>query len=129
MIGRGIKIALALVTTLSGAQAQPGTYQGFSVYYPAGLFERVAANRHMAPASCMAATSRLPLGRWIDVLGQRTGVRRRCRVLDICQPSDCPALRRRRIVVELDELSSLAVCGHLNEPARKCPVTVYEVQP
>lgn len=125
MIACHAKLLLVMALTLP----QGPTSSGFAVYYPAGLFEVVAANRGMTPASCMAATSRLPLGRWIDVRGQRTGVQRRCKVLDICHPNDCPALRRRRIVVELDEASNKAICGFVNEPAIKCPVVVNEVTP
>ncbi len=120
---------LVLMTAVVVPQAQAASYTGFAAHYRPGLMERVAANRGIPPASCMVASHRLPLARSIVVLGQRTGVSRRCTVVDICAPKDCPRIKARGIVVELDYQSNRAICGATREPPRYCPVTVWEVGP
>ena len=117
----------AFVVALALPQSPP-SYIGYAASYSPGTMERVARHRGIPPASCMVASFRLPLERWVDVRGQRTGVRRRCLVVDICRPGpECRRIRQRRIVVELDYLSNRAICGASKEPPSYCPVTVVEV--
>jgi hypothetical protein len=62
---------------------------------------------------------------WILVIGKRTGVARRCKVIDLPQDSDRQALERREIVTELDHESARAICGSVVDPPWQCPVIVY----
>lgn len=117
-----------LLVALALPQSAPASYTGFAASYSTGTMERVARHRGIPAASCMVASFRLPLERWVDVLGQRTGVRRTCKVVDVCRPGpDCRRIRQRRIVVELDWASNKAICGASKEPPSFCPVTVSEV--
>lgn len=118
---------LVLMTAVVLPQSQAASYTGFAASYAPGVMTAVARHRGIAPTSCMVASHRLPLERSIVVLGQRTGVSRRCKVVDICAPRDCPRIRQRGIVVELDYQSNRAICGATREPPRYCPVTVWEV--
>jgi hypothetical protein len=124
------KLVLAALTLHSTTPTAPSTtsYSGFAAHYGPGTMARVARVRHMAPAACMVASHRLPLGRWVTVLGLRTGVQRHCKVVDICHPKHCASILRRRVVVELSYQDNLTICGYRNEPPRMCPVSVVEVR-
>jgi len=90
---------------------------------------RVARNRGIAPQPCMVAWTHADdadMGRtWLLVEGVRTGVRKRCLVVDLPHPRDRPNLMRRGILVELDARSSLAICPPgWDGAARLCAVRV-----
>jgi hypothetical protein len=119
---------IALTIALAMPQSQPASYSGYAASYAKGVMEHVADVRGIARQPCMVASWRLPLERWVVVRGQRTGVRRRCLVVDVCRPGrDCARIRRKHIVVELDWSTNKAICGASKEPPSYCPVTVFEV--
>lgn len=131
MIGSAVVVAARtlLLVALALPESRPPSYRGFGASYGKGVMEQVARNREMPRSGCMVASFRLPLGRWVRVVGQRTGVMRRCQVIDICAPQDCPTIRARKIVIELDWESNRAICGFSREPPRMCPVSVWELGP
>jgi hypothetical protein len=116
-----------LLVALALPQSAPASYSGFAASYSLGTMELVARNRHMSPEPCMVASFRLPLERHIEVLGLKTGVSRRCKVVDVCHPRDCKRILARGIRVELDYGSNKAICGATREPPSYCPVRVTEV--
>jgi hypothetical protein len=97
------------------------TYTGYATNYRVGLMTEVAARRGLAPAACMVALDDTPLGSFVRVVGIRTGERRRCKVVDLSAPQD-RAQHQRMHLIELDFASAQAVCGHVGEPRRACPV-------
>lgn len=130
MISCCMKLALVMALTLpQGATSQGyAVYSGFAAHYSRGMMQTVSRNRGLY-ADCMVASWKLPLGRWVTVLGQRTGVRRRCMVIDICAQRDCPRIRARGIVTELSYEDNKEICRRNGEPPRFCTVTVTEVTP
>src|SRR5687768_1962129 len=115
------KIALVLCL---GAGCLEGWTEGRAVYYAPGLMEHMSAKRGLPVAACMAAHPTAGIGNWILVEGVRTGVRKRCRVVDTSQEWD-RARHIRTGLVELDFDSAHAICPPgWDGASRLCPVKV-----
>lgn len=102
--------------------------EGYAARYGAGVMGRVADNRGISRSSCMVALTsarRITGKQWVWVLGKRTGVLKRCKVVDLPQDRDRKALHEREIVTELDRESARDICGSVTDPPRKCPVIVF----
>lgn len=102
--------------------------EGYAARYASGVMARVARVRGIAPASCMVALTsahEITGRQWVWVLGKRTAVLRRCKVVDLPEDRDRQALEERGIVVELDHGSAGAICGSVVDPPRQCPVVVW----
>jgi hypothetical protein len=120
----GLITQAALALTLGAASL--GWEVRYAVRYDAGLFERVAARRHLAPAPCMAAHPTVPLGAWLLVEG-REGVRLRCKVVDTSEAAD-RALHMAMRIIEVDPASGAQLCGvGWQGNASECPVKVTSV--
>lgn len=111
-------LALALGAALVGADVR------YAVRYAPGIFEQVAERRGIEPVSCMVAHPTEPIGTWLIVEGVRTGVRLRCRVLDVSAPADrARHIRLKRI--EVDPASGAKLCGaQWHGKASECMVRV-----
>lgn len=121
MIGAIRSTALAL---LLGAMPFGGSVMhGYAARYDPGVFEQVRANRGMPHADCYIASDRHPLGALVRIEGVRTGVWRIAQVTDMSAPKD-KARHLRSGLVELDYACARAICGHVSEPWRECPVIV-----
>ena len=116
-------LAAHTVLVLSLGAAMTGAETRYAVRYAPGVFEMVARNRGMTVERCMVASPVHPLGAWVYVQGQ-TGVRLRCKVLDVSAPQDRPRhIRQRRI--EVDPHSGALLCGRQWEgKASECKVKV-----
>lgn len=117
---------MMLVVTLTSAP-NPPRETWFAVRYNPGVMERVSRNRKLPVVDCMLAHPTLKIGAWAWVEGQKTDVRRRCRVTDTSHPRDrARHIRTRRI--ELDYESSRAICGGWwKGKATECPVSLWSV--
>lgn len=118
---------LALIICI-GAGHLGGQQEGYAARYAPGVMARVARVRHIAPADCMVAltSARTITGRqWVWILGRRTRVLRRCKVIDLPQERDRKGLEAREIVVELDHESAREICGSVVDPPRQCPVIIW----
>lgn len=118
-----VKLAL-LIAVGVGAVRQ----EGYAARYAKGVMGEVADHRGLAWAPCMVALTsahEITGQQWVWVLGRRTRVLRRCKVVDLPQDRDRAGLERRRIVVELDHGSARAICGSVVDPPRRCPVVVW----
>jgi hypothetical protein len=109
-----------------------GWTEGRAVRYGPTVMARVALNRGIPWQPCMVAWTYAKdedMGRkWLLVEGVKTGVRKRCLVVDLPQPRDKANLIKRGIVVELDARSSRAICPPgWDGAARLCAVRVKEV--
>lgn len=123
----GLVVKLALLLSLGAGSV--GWSDGYAVGYAPGKMERVAARRGIEAQPCMVAWTVArdsDVGeRWLLVEGARTGVRRRCLVVDLPERRDRPNLVQRGILVELDYQSSRAICGkRWQGKATECPVQV-----
>jgi hypothetical protein len=126
-IPTGLAIQAALL--LSMGVGPINWQEGRAVRYAPKVMDRVAFNRGIAPAPCMVAWTHAQardMGEtWLTIEGVRTGVRRRCLVVDLPQPQHKPGLVARGIVVELDYSSSKQICPPGWEgAARLCKVRV-----
>lgn len=100
------------------------TYSGIASHYSKGVMEKVSRVRHLPVVSCMIASPYHPIGTWLTVKGLKTGKVRKCRVTDVPQPYDRPTILRKGIVAEIGYTSTLALCGSLVDPPRRCPVSI-----
>jgi hypothetical protein len=121
-------LALSLISSAPDTRWQTG----HAVRYNPGVMRRVAQVRKIPPQRCMVAWTYArsrDMGRvWLEVVGVRTGVSRRCLVVDLPQAKHRPALVRRGVVVELDYTSSFAICGRTwTGNARECRVKVRKL--
>lgn len=122
-------VALAMPAASPMMAAQPAVYHGFAASYRPGLMQAVGRTRGMH-AACMVAHTYHALGTWVTVHGQRLGRSLRCLVIDVPRPRDRARIIQRGIVVELAWEDNRYICGHANEPPRRCPVvTVSEATP
>ena len=74
----------------------------------------------------MVASYLYPIGTWVYVYGVRSGVLKRCQVVDTSAPKDRARHIRTRRVVEVSYENALALCTHLDEPVVECPVIVLD---
>lgn len=106
----------------------PGPIEGYATHYALGLFEKVRLNRGLPAADCHIASDWHPLGSFVAIEGQRTGVRRIAQVSDVSAPKD-RARHMRDGLVELSYRCAQDVCGvAFAGPWRWCPVRVQVVQ-
>lgn len=100
-----------------------GAETRYAVRYAPGVFEMIARNRGMAVERCMVASPVHDLGAWLTIEG-RTGVRLKCKVLDVSSPRDRQRHIRNRII-EVDPKSGALLCGrYWKGAARECQVRV-----
>lgn len=121
-------MALARLALLVAVGFGAVRQEGYAARYASGVMGKVADNRGLTWAPCMVAltSARKISGRqWVWVLGTRTRVLRRCKVVDLPQNRDRQRLKEREIVVELDHGSAGAICGSVVDPPRQCPVIVW----
>ena len=86
--------------------------------------EQVAKTRGIPLHGCGIAIDGPPLASFVDIVGIRTGVLRRCKVVDVSETVDL-ARHLRSGLVELDHHTAIAVCGRWwRGPWRDCPVRV-----
>jgi len=102
--------------------------------------EQVARNRGMPQVDCMVSSPRYPLGTWVWVWGDNTGVLLRCRVTDESADTDTSGRgssesdreRHKRLgwELELGNREARALCGlpAMREPPRGCPITVIRLE-
>ena len=100
----------------------PAPRKGFAAYYQKpGLMESIARKRGLDVAHPVASPYE-PIGRRLRVCSQRGCIN--AVVADVCHPRHCASIRRRGLVVELSYRDNGRICGHYNEPPRKCVVSV-----
>lgn len=100
---------------------------GYAPRYAPGLMERVARNRDMQPSACMVSRPDGPIGGWVWVWGDRTGVLLRCQVVDVSHPRDKARHIRTRRIVEISHENAQALCGTTRGSVKECPVTVVRL--
>lgn len=111
----------------------PNWQEGLAVRYAPGLMAQVARNRGIEPQLCMIAYTYArdeDMGKlWLEVEGIKTGIKRRCLVVDLPREKDRVNLVRRNILVEIDAASSVAICSpSWRGKASECPVRVRKIQ-
>lgn len=114
---------LLLVVALQGGDVTTG----WAPHYAKGVMERVARNRDMQPVACMVSRPRGPLGGWVWVYGERTGVLLHCQIVDVSHPRDLKRHERTGRVVEISYEVTMALCGSTRERVIDCPVTVVKL--
>jgi hypothetical protein len=102
--------------------------------------ELVSYNRDMPLVGCMVSSPRYPLGTWVWVWGNNTGVLLHCRVTDESADTDTSGRgsssesdRQRHLrlgwVLELGNKEARMLCGvkAMRDPPRGCPITVIKL--
>ncbi len=115
--------ALLIFVTLHGGVIE----QGWAPHYAPGVMERVARNRDMVQEQCMVSSPVYPLGTWLWVYGERTGVLLLCRVTDVSHPRDKARHLRTGRVVEIGYTVTRALCGTTRGSVKECPVTIVRL--
>lgn len=116
-----------LVATAALALALGQPQEGYAVRYAPGVMERVAADRDIAPQTCMVAWTQAidaDIGRaWLRIEGPAGALD--CLVVDLPHPRDRPALIKRGILVELG-YDNRWICGaRWTGRARDCRVRAW----
>jgi hypothetical protein len=102
---------------------------GYAPHYAKGLMARVAKRRKLDPAPCMVSRPHGPIGAWVWVHGDRTGITLKCLVVDVSHPRDLKRHHRTGRIVELSWEVSRALCGTTKGSTTACPVKVWAVWP
>lgn len=105
----------------------PPTNIGYAAHYSPGLMERVAQKRGIDPHTCMIAFDG-KIGTHVLVKSEHGTAW--CTTVDVVHPHDRAALRRRRIIVELDFGTAQRLCNITRvreRPPRECPVTIWRM--
>jgi hypothetical protein len=98
---------------------------GYAPHYAKGLMGRVARRRKLDLARCMVSRPVGPIGAWVWVHGERTGVTLKCLVVDVSHPRDLKRHQRTRRIVELSWEVTRALCGTTKDSPKACRVRVW----
>lgn len=107
-------------------QSHGGQYHdGIAKWYSEGVMEQVARNRGMPIQDCMTSSPRYPIGTWVLITGQETGVSEECIVTDVSHPRDRARHLREGTEAELSYQAAKRICGETrNGRPKNCRVRV-----
>lgn len=115
-----ILLRLLVLAALNGWKVS----EGYAPRYNQGVMGSVADIRGLQRVGCMVSSPIVGIGEWVYVWGVNTGVLMYCKVVDTSEEIDRARHIRSGWWVETSFENALALCGHLNERPRKCPVIV-----
>ncbi len=116
-------IALYIAVGAHGGTAMDGV----APRYGRGVMERVVAKRGLPERGCYVSSAYYPIGTKLYVWGHNTGVLLTCWVGDVSADKDKARHRAQGKPVEAGFTEAQKLCGldHMQDPPRKCPITVF----